>query len=215
MTAPDRAARLLVGIALVGIAFALIVQAHLGLGPLHVLLQGGGRRLGLSIGQASIVVNLVLLLVATALRERSGIGSLMSIVLGGILVDAFLLVVPEPRSLVVRSAMMVGGLAVMAFGAALYMSADLGASPYDAVMVGIYRRVSWSLSQVRIGLEVLSLAAGWVAGGEVGVGCVVIGLGIGPGIELSLRLLRAVPEKLDPTYQQELDAHALVGPTGA
>jgi len=101
----------------------------------------------------------------------------------------------------VRVVFLVAGLVIMSFGGALYMSARLGVSPLDGLMTGIYRRVPWSLYQVRLGLEVLGFVLGWWAGGEVGIGCVVIGLGIGPFMQLWLGVLRAMPDKLTDLEQ--------------
>ena len=203
MTASGRAARVLFGVGLVALAFAMTVRAHLGLGPWHVVQQGLSRQSGLSLGTAGIVTNAALFGVALLLRERPGAGTLAAVVLGNVLLDGVLPLVPTPHGAPLRALTLLAALVVMSFGAALYLSAALGAAPLDAVMTGIYRRVPGSLYTVRIGLECLGLLLGLLAGGDVGVGCLVIGAGIGPGIQLWLRLLRAMPEKLPATFTSD------------
>lgn len=94
-----------------------------------------------------------------------------------------------------RVAVLVLATLAMTFGGALYMSADLGASPLDALMTGIYRHTPFSLRVVRIGLECFGLALGWMLGGKVGVGTVFIGLTVGPLLQFWLKVLRAHPRK--------------------
>jgi uncharacterized membrane protein YczE len=63
-------------------------------------------------------------------------------------------------------------------------------------MRGLYRngkRVP--LSVVRLTMEGTSLLIGWLLGGDIGIGTLLIGLGIGPGIAIGLRVMRAMPER--------------------
>jgi len=66
-------------------------------------------------------------------------------------------------------------------------------------MTGAYKRVPFSLYQVRIGLEVLGLALGVLAGGSAGVGSLFIGLTVGPFLHVWLVLLRAMPDRAHST----------------
>lgn len=191
-----RAFRLTAGPLLVAIAFAAVLRAHLGLGPWHVLQQGVANHLGISLGQAAWVNAGATMLVAALLGEMPGIGTVIAVFLGGALLDMVLPWIGTPTMPLVRLAYLGGGLAVMSLGGSLMISARLGTSPLDALMTGIYKRTPFRVATVRVGLEVLGLVLGWLAGGEVGVGCVVIGLGIGPCIQGWLRLLGATPPKL-------------------
>ena len=56
--------------------------------------------------------------------------------------------------------------------ARLYLSTQLGPGPRDGLMTGIGRRFDWPIARVRLGLEIVVLAAGWALGGRVGVGTV-------------------------------------------
>ena len=191
----DRGVRLLVGVFLGAVGYALTLRANLGLGPWHVLQQGLAEQLEVSIGTASILVNVALLVAAIALRERPGVGTVAATTLGGVFLDAVLPALGHPHGTPAEVAALVAGLVVMSFGGALYMSALLGSSPLDAVMTGVYRWTPLSLHNARLGLEIAGLTLGWWAGGTVGIGSAVIGLGIGPALHAWLHLLRSVPEK--------------------
>lgn len=190
-----RIARVLLGVLLSSWAFLFIVHAHLGTGPWHVVQQGLSAHLGIALGSAVWVTGSVFFVAALATGERPGVATLASILLGGTYINLLAATVHDVHGVAARCAALVGGTLVMTFGGALYMSAALGASPLDALMTGIYRRTPWSLRSVRLGLEVFGLALGWVLGGEVGVGSVLIGVCVGPLIQFWLRVLRAMPEK--------------------
>jgi uncharacterized membrane protein YczE len=196
VTLRRRFTRLSVGNVLIAIAISLNVRSELGLGPLFVVFQGLERHGVATIGIAAILTNLVLLVLAIALRERPGIGTLAQVLLLGPLTDLALWTTPSVHSTAARTAYLVVAFVVLCVGAALYLAADLGAGPYDAVMRGLYRHSRrLSLSVVRLGMEGTALLIGWSLGGDIGIGTLLIGLGIGPGIAIGLRVMRAMPEK--------------------
>jgi uncharacterized membrane protein YczE len=55
-------------------------------------------------------------------------------------------------------------------------------------MLGLSRRIGWSVRLTRTALEVVVLVGGWLLGGAVGVGTVVIALTIGPVIQFMSRI---------------------------
>jgi uncharacterized membrane protein YczE len=172
----------------------------LGLGPLIVVFQGLHRQGVPTIGTATILVNLALLGWALALRDRPGLGTLGQVFVVGPLADLGLYVTPHVHASVSRYCFLGASLIALSFGGALYLSANLGAGPWDAVMRGLYRNSKRiSLAAVRIALESSALLVGWLLGGEIGIGTLVIGLGIGPGMAGWLRLLRAMPDRHDHT----------------
>jgi uncharacterized membrane protein YczE len=83
---------------------------------------------------------------------------------------------------------MVGGIVLNGVATAAYVGARLGPGPRDGLMTGLAARTGWSIRIVRTGIEVAVLAVGWLLGGTVGVGTVVYALGIGPLVQLILRL---------------------------
>lgn len=188
-----RTARLFLGFAVLGFAVALNVRSELGLGPLFVVFDGLHEHLGITIGMASMLTNGALFIAALAMRERPGLGTLGQVFLVGPLIDLALLLTPEVHAPAARAAYLLLSLLVLTFGAALYLSANLGAGPYDAVMWGLYHRIHLPLSVIRVSMEITALVTGWLLGGTVGIGTVVIGLGIGPGMAIWLRVLGAMP----------------------
>ncbi|WP_264069914.1 YczE/YyaS/YitT family protein [Mycolicibacterium komossense] len=167
---------------------ALMVRAGLGLDPWDVFHQGLSRHTGMTIGVASAVVGVAVLLAWIPLRNRPGIGTIANVIVIAVTVDASLAVLPTPSALPVRVAMMLGAVLLNAISTVLYIGAGLGPGPRDGLMTGLVARTGLSVRLVRTSIEATVLLTGWLLGGAVGVGTVVYALGIGPLVQLVLRL---------------------------
>lgn len=183
-----RLLQLYLGLVLYGLSDALLVRARLGLDPWDVLHQGLSRRLGLPIGTWSIIVGAAVLLAWIPLRQRPGIGTLSNVVLIGSVLDAALVVLPVPHGLVLRALTLGAGVTLNGAATGCYIAAELGPGPRDGLMVGLARR-GHSLRLVRTGIEVSVVAAGWLLGGDVGVGTLLYALSIGPLAQFVLHRL--------------------------
>jgi uncharacterized membrane protein YczE len=184
----NRGAALLLGLMGYGFSMAVMVRAGLGLDPWDVFHQGLAGRTGMTIGVASAVVGVAVLLAWIPLRNRPGIGTVANVIVIAVTVDAALAVLPTPTGLPVRVAMMLGAVLLNAVATVLYIGAGLGPGPRDGLMTGLVARTGLSVRLVRTSIEATVLAVGWLLGGTVGVGTVVYALGIGPLVQLILRV---------------------------
>ena len=183
-----RGAALLVGLCGYGVSMAMMVRAGLGLDPWDVFHQGLAVRTGMTIGAASAVVGVAVLLAWIPLRNRPGIGTVANVIVIAITVDIALWLIPVPTSLPVRVTMMVAAVVLNAFSTVLYIGAGLGPGPRDGLMTGLVVRTGRSVRLVRTTIEVAVLTAGWLLGGSVGIGTVVYAVGIGPLVQVVLRI---------------------------
>jgi len=186
---PGRVALLLGGSAIATACYAVTIRAALGLGPLFVLQDGLSRHAGISIGTAVIVTGFAFIAVALVLRSWPGPGTLVLPVVGGVLLDALLPHLPALHGWPLRLGGVLVATWVMALGAAMMIRASVGVAAYDAVMLGLRRVFGRPLGATRLAMEATVLLAGWLLGGAVGVGTVITGLLIGPGIQFWLRLI--------------------------
>src|SRR3954451_5475563 len=179
---------LLIGLCGYGFSMAMMVRAGLGLDPWDVFHQGLSKHTGMTIGVASAVVGVAVLLAWIPLRNRPGIGTVANVLVIAVTVDAGLQILSTPTSLGVRIAMMVGAVVLNAFSTVLYVGAGLGPGPRDGLMTGLVARSGLSVRLVRTSIEATVLAVGWLLGGTVGVGTVLYAFGIGPLVQLLLRI---------------------------
>jgi uncharacterized membrane protein YczE len=183
-----RGTALLVGLSCYGFSMAMMVRAGLGLDPWDVFHQGLTVHTPMTIGIASAVVGVAVLLAWIPLRNRPGIGTIANVIVIAITVDAGMLVLPTPTSMPVRIAMMVAAVVLNAISTVLYVGAGLGPGPRDGLMTGLVVRTGVSVRLVRTSIEATALAVGWLLGGTVGVGTVVYAFGIGPLVQLFVRM---------------------------
>lgn len=195
---PAQLLRLLPGLWLFGTGDAFIVAAHLGNAPWTVFAQGVSLHTPLTIGIATQLIGVVVLLGWLALRERPGIGTIANIVVIGFAIDVMLIVLPAPTLLLARWVFLLVGVALVGLGSGLYLTADLGPGPRDGLMTGLHQRFGWPLPRVRLGIELTVLAAGAALGGVVGLGTVVFAVLIGAAVGAAMQLLGRRPVRKVP-----------------
>jgi uncharacterized membrane protein YczE len=186
--APQRWLMLFSGFLAWGLGLALFVRASLGMGPWDAFHQGLGFQLGITIGTASIIASVLVLLFWIPLRQRPGIGTICNALAIGPFTDFFLWLLPQDiENLWLRGAMLFVAMACIGVGSALYLPAGLGAGPRDGLMMGLHNKLGWSIRLSRTAVEACALGVGWAMGGTVGIGTLVFAFGIGPLVQASLK----------------------------
>ena len=177
---------LVAGLLVIGLSISISVRAELGLAPWDVLHQGLAKATGTSIGVVLVLVGLLVLLAWIPLRQHLGIGTILNTLSIGFIANLGLEWIPEQHALAVRIALL--ALAVFGFGlgGGLYIGCGLGPGPRDGLMTAITAR-GYRLWIVRTVIECSVLVVGFVLGGKVGIGTVVIALTIGPLTHAGLR----------------------------
>jgi uncharacterized membrane protein YczE len=203
-----RLPRLLLGLVLCGVGIALMVEGDLGLGPWDVLHQGIAERTGIPIGVATIAVGAAVMVLWLPLREHPGLGTVLNVLLIGVVLDLTLLVLETPDLLALRAAMMLSGPVLFGLGTGLYIGAGLGPGPRDGVMTGLARR-GLPIGGARTGIEVSVLAIGWLLGGTAGAGTLVFAFGVGPVVHWALPRLTIAD--LPPAEEALLEEGGLTG----
>ena len=184
---------LFVGLILISVGIVALLKSRLGLSPWDVLHQGLARHTPLTIGTASVVVGLLVLVLAWALGQPPGWGTLANAIVIGLGVDVLLArsAVADVRveALAARVALVFVGVALFGIGSALYIGAGLGAGPRDSMMLMLTRRTGLRVAIIRFSMEAVVVAVGFALGGTVGIGTLVFVVLIGPSVEGSFWLL--------------------------
>ena len=183
---PRRLVQLVAGLWLYGASMAMVIEGALGLDPWDVFHAGVLEHTALSFGTIVILVGALVLLLWIPLRQMPGLGTVANVVLIGVATDVTLTLLDTPTSLEVRTLLLIGGITLNGLAGALYIGAQLGPGPRDGLMTGLARRTGLSLRLVRTSLELTVLVAGFLLGGQVGVGTVLYAVAIGPLVQLFL-----------------------------
>ncbi len=71
------------------------------------------------------------------------------------------------------------GLFIMGFGIYLYIGVGLGSGPRDGLMIALTKRTKKPVGLVKVSIESLALLAGYLLGGSIGIGTLIMAIGGG------------------------------------
>lgn len=186
---PLRVLILFFGLAIFGLGDSLFIQAGIGNAPWTVFAEGLTYKTGMSIGFATFVISVFVLLLWIPLKERPGFGTLSNIVLIATFIELGTHIFPEANSFAVGIIYNFIGISLVGIGSALYITCGLGPGPRDGAMTGLHYRTGVRVGRVRMAIEVTVLAIGFLMGGTVGVGTALFALFIGQSVAISLGIL--------------------------
>ncbi|TXC89551.1 YitT family protein [Metabacillus litoralis] len=191
------------GILVLALGISLTIKGEqLGIGPWDVFHYGLFIQMGLTIGSWSIIIGFLLLFISSIVNKAwPKVGAFINMLFLGIFIDFFNWILPTIESLTGAILAFIIGVLFVGLGIGLYVSADFGAGPRDSIMLVIVDKTGWSIQWVRNGIEVLVFVLGWMLGGPVGIGTLIIAFGLGPIVGFSIpqckRLINFYMEKMD------------------
>ena len=157
----------------------------------------------ITLGQASIGVAFIIILLDMILKEPLGWGTIANMIFIGVWVDVLKPYVPSvPNLLLVQVAYLLLGTLVMGFATAIYVGVNVGAGPRDSLMLALSRLGKTSLRMARTCIEVTVVVVGWLLGGPAWIGTLVVAIAIGPAVQLGFRVLRARTSKEEKKHTE-------------
>lgn len=171
-------------IAAYGITLAL--YAGFGGATLAVLWQGISKTFHISIGMASFIVALIMLVFAFFYdRSQIQIGTILYQIVYSACVDLFANVHVYSTHLWVNALIMLLGILIFAIGTGVYAAASLGRGPYEALTFSLAEKNRWQVKAVRMILDMVMVMIGVILGGKFGVCTIVTILISGPVIQFT------------------------------
>lgn len=186
-----------IGLMVMGLGVALTVKGQrLGVASWDVLHIGLFKNFGLSIGQWSIIIGVIIVIISSiGLRELPRIGTFMNMVFVGLFIDFFNWLLPDLHTLSLQIIAFILGVILLAIGAGVYISANLGAGPRDSLMLLAVKKFKCSITVARTVMEVVVAIVGFLLGGPIGIGTIIIAFATGPMIQISLGYSSKLLEK--------------------
>ncbi|MCX4322236.1 MAG: hypothetical protein OSJ59_04665 [Lachnospiraceae bacterium] len=175
------------GVLICGFSVGMFNFSALGLDPFQVFTHGIFMILpegAPGFGTVYAAINLLMLVaIFLADKKKIGLGTVINIFLLGYVVEysslLFETLIPEP-SFVVRFVFLILGIVIMCFSSALYFTADMGVSTYDAVSLILSEKKKWKFQICRISSDLFCTIVGFAFGATVGIGTVVTAFFMGP-----------------------------------
>lgn len=193
------------GLIIVALGISMTIKGYkLGIGPWDVFHVGLNKNFGLTIGTWSILTGLVIVgATAIIFKELPQIGTWLNMVLLGVFIDIFNWLLPNPEALYIQVILFVAGIIIMGYGIGVYMCPRIGAGPRDSLMLIFVEKFGFSIKRVRTSIEIIVAICGWLLGGPVGVGTVIIALLIGQFVHFTLPQSKALLLKITGQTEEE------------
>ena len=171
-------------IAAYGITLAL--YAGFGGATLAVLWQGLSKTFHMSIGMASLIVAIVMIVFAFFYdRSQIHIGTILYQLVYSFCVDLFANAHVYSAHLWINVLIMLLGVMLFAVGTGFYAAASLGRGSYEALTFSLAEKNGWQVKVVRMVLDIVMVIAGVLLGGRFGI-CTIVTIVIsGPVIQFT------------------------------
>ena len=180
----------LIGLAINALGIALIIFSTVGAGAWDTVAIGLNHSWGLTIGICTVITQvLVVLAIGIIERKRLQYESIIAIIIRSIFLDAWIYLVfnhiDQAASWEIQWLYFIFGIISMGIGIGIYMEAHFPKSPIDGLMLAIHNRFKWSINTSRIVVELSGAVIGFLLGGPVGLGTLIIALFVGKIIQMT------------------------------
>lgn len=178
----------LIGVLIFALGATILLAADLGMDPYSAMNLGVSQLLGWQLGPYQLLLNLLILgLVFLIDRHLIGVGIIFNMALVGYGIQFFSLILlknlPTPSSLLMQILVALLGFLVFTFGLAMYIVADVGISPYDAITPMILKVThSKNYRFIRILQDVTAMVIAILVHGHFGLVTIIVAFGSGPFI---------------------------------
>ena len=175
----------LLGVIVCGISVGFFKEAAFGVDPFQCFAAGMDNVIPISFGTLYTLINVVLLIVVFLMdKSYIGIATFINLFLLGYLIEfsqfAIHSIFSDP-SMALRIGYIGFAIIVMCIGSALYFTANLGVSTYDAIalFLGNKKKIA-PFKFVRITTDLICVGLGFVMGCMPGVGTIITAFFMGP-----------------------------------
>lgn len=162
----------------VGCGVALFLQCGLGSDPIGILCDGISRSLGIQFGNASLLYNLVVIILALLIAKKNmGAGTIVYAVFSGYFIDFYSWILTplqlSEKIFIIKILIYLIGEVLFAFALALLIRFKLGMNALDALLYKIEEKTKIKYSMLRTGTDFVYTVIGYLLGGVFGIGTVI------------------------------------------
>lgn len=210
LTTSVRFGYLVAGSALIALSVSITFWTQLGPGPLDVFIGAVSGRTGLPLAVAVWVTVGSLILLATLLGRRPGVGTVLSPFIIGPVLGAAVHTLERfdaPDTLMVTIPLQLVAIAGIGLGAGMLIVSGLGAGSGELLAGAGSDRTGRTESVVRFGFEMTWVIIGVALGGPAGLGTLLVAALVGPSVENGYRVADRWAER---AHRRVASAHASI-----
>ena len=177
---------IVLGSMLAAYGITLALYAGFGGATLAVLWQGISRTFHISIGMASLIVAIIMIVFSFFYdRSQIHIGTIIYQLVYSLCVDLFANAHVYSTHLWVNALIMLLGVMLFAVGTGVYAAASLGRGSYEALTFSLAEKNGWQVKAVRMILDIVMVLTGVLLGGKFGICTIVTIIISGPIIQFT------------------------------
>lgn len=183
---------LIAGYILTALSVVIMVNSNVGLSPWDVLHQGISKTVGITMGQASMIVGAAVIIASVILGENLGWGTIGNIFIPGILIDVInnINIIPITHNLIWGILMVIIALFIMALATVLYLIPALGCGPRDGLMIALHKKTNKPIGILRAIMEIGAVIVGYFLGGTFGIGTIISAFCLGYILEIFFKIFK-------------------------
>ena len=183
------------GLTLFGLGEALLIVSNLGVTPWTVFAEGVAKNFDISIGFATFLVSISILILWVPLKQKIGIGTISNAIIIAFTIDLFVFLLPLSKNTFLSIIEMIIGILLVGIGSGIYLITNLGPGTRDGLMKGISENFQKPIYLIRLSIEIIVVILGWLLGGTVGLGTLMFAILIGPVVSVSLVAIKSTDNK--------------------
>lgn len=168
--------KLILGLFLFAVGIVMTINANLGVAPWDVFHHGLSLTTNITMGSASIIVGILIVLLDIYLGQNIGWATILNMFLIGAFMDILMLnnLIPIAESFLPGIIMLLVGILIEGYGCWIYLSVGMGAGPRDGLMVVLTKKTGKSVRLVKSLVDLGAVTVGYFLGGKLGIGTVIM-----------------------------------------
>ncbi|GHV96969.1 hypothetical protein lacNasYZ03_17700 [Lactobacillus nasalidis] len=178
---------IVVGSVIAAYGITLAMYAGFGGATLAVLWQGLSASFHISIGWASFLVAIAMIIFSFFYdKSQIHVGTIIYQIIYSFFVDVFAKLHVYSHSVWLNLLIMLLGIVIFSAGTGMYAAADLGRGSYEAMTFSIASKHHWQVKFVRMALDITMVVCGVLLGGQFGICTIITVILSGPIIQFTL-----------------------------
>ena len=189
-----RMTSLLVGNTIASLGISMLIKSGLGCFALTAGNMALANWFGITVGTAGMILEIIMLLLATYLGEGIGLTSIVNAIYGSIMIDVFSFILPS-------NPLMIIGLLIIPFGWVLMGRAAYGDTGSNILMNALLKKYGLSISFMRGIQEIVFLSLGLLGAREyVTWFTIALTFGLGYLLQICYKLVKYDPTKIKHSF---------------
>ncbi|MDL2310447.1 YitT family protein [Peptostreptococcaceae bacterium OttesenSCG-928-C18] len=176
------------GVVIITIGVAFLNVGNVGVDNFTAFNTALGKIFNLSLGTFQLLINIVFIIFVFIFGKKYiGFGTLITMTLIGFFIDFFTnllsLYVTFEINFIIKVLFLIFGTLLFTFGISLYISADFGIAPFDAISMILVDYTNIKYKYIRMLQDLLFMTTALLLGGPVGIGTIITCFFNGPFID--------------------------------